>query len=175
MVPQNGQVSGTPNSRSPAGPQVGHWAEHLGNYVADLAQDHHVAYERVLALELVRVVQGGPVHRGAAHLDGFHHCGRVTWPVRPTFTWMSSSLVVTSSGGYLNAMALPGRPAGRAELALQRDLVHLHHHAVDLIRPIMPVLGVAGGVPADPVHVGDDPVQAADRQAQPCSRSYQPD
>ena len=25
----------------------------------------------------------------------------VTRPVRPTFTWMSSSLVLTSSGGYL--------------------------------------------------------------------------
>ena len=32
----------------------------------------------------------------------------VTRPVRPTLTRMSSSLVVTSSGGYLNAMAHRG-------------------------------------------------------------------
>ncbi len=32
----------------------------------------------------------------------------VTRPVRPTPTWMSSSLVLTSSGGYLNAMAHRG-------------------------------------------------------------------
>ena len=32
----------------------------------------------------------------------------VTRPVRPTLTWMSSSLVLTSSGGYLNAMAQRG-------------------------------------------------------------------
>ena len=32
----------------------------------------------------------------------------VTRPVRPTLTWMSRSLVVASSGGYLNAMAQRG-------------------------------------------------------------------
>jgi hypothetical protein len=32
----------------------------------------------------------------------------VTRPVRPTLTWMSRSLVLTSSGGYLNAMAHRG-------------------------------------------------------------------
>jgi len=32
----------------------------------------------------------------------------VTRPVRPTLTRMSSSLVVTSSGGYLNAIAQRG-------------------------------------------------------------------
>ena len=32
----------------------------------------------------------------------------VTLPVRPTLTWMSRSLVLTSSGGYLNAMAHRG-------------------------------------------------------------------
>ena len=32
----------------------------------------------------------------------------VTRPVRPTLTWMSSSLVVTSSGGYLYAIAQRG-------------------------------------------------------------------
>jgi hypothetical protein len=32
----------------------------------------------------------------------------VTRPVRPTFTWMSSSFVLTSSGGYLKAMAQRG-------------------------------------------------------------------
>ena len=45
----------------------------------------------------------------------------VTRPVRPTLTWMSSSLVLTSSGGYLNAIAQRGARAGRAEPSLHRD------------------------------------------------------
>ena len=44
----------------------------------------------------------------------------VTRPVRPTLTWMSSSLVVTSSGGYLNAIAQRGARLVDAEPALQR-------------------------------------------------------
>ena len=41
-------------------------------------------------------------------LTGSITANGVTRPVRPTFTWMSSSRVVTSSGAYLNAMAHRG-------------------------------------------------------------------
>ena len=41
-------------------------------------------------------------------LTGSITANGVTRPVRPTLTWMSSSRVVTSSGGYLNAMAHRG-------------------------------------------------------------------
>src|SRR6202035_4908522 len=57
------------------------------------------------------------------------------------------------------------RPAGRAEQALQRDLVDLHHHAVDLVRRVVPVLGVVRDVLPDPGQVRDDLIEIADRQA----------
>ena len=57
----------------------------------------------------------------------------VTRPVRPTLTWISSSLALTSSGGYLNAIAQRGARLVEPEPALQRDLVDLDHHAVDLV------------------------------------------
>ncbi len=41
-------------------------------------------------------------------LTGSITANGVTRPVRPTLTWMSSSRVVTSSGGYLKAMAHRG-------------------------------------------------------------------
>jgi hypothetical protein len=43
-----------------------------------------------------------------ATFTGSRTANGVTRPVRPTLTWMSSSLVVTSSGGYLNAIAHRG-------------------------------------------------------------------
>ena len=57
----------------------------------------------------------------------------VTRPVRPVLTSIARSLALTSSGGYLNAIAHRGAAAGRAEPALQRDLVDLDHDAVDLV------------------------------------------
>ena len=57
----------------------------------------------------------------------------VTRPVRPTLTRMSRSLVLTSSGGYLKAIAHRGAHECGAEPALQRDLVDLDDHAVDLV------------------------------------------
>ena len=57
----------------------------------------------------------------------------VTRPVRPVLTSIESSLALTSSGGYLNAIAQRGRARGRAEPALEHDLVDLDHDAVDLV------------------------------------------
>src|SRR5213078_3609952 len=153
-----------------AGAQVGDRAEHLGDHVAGLAQDDHVADEDALALDLVRVVQGGPVYRRPADLDRLHHGERRDPAGAPDV-----DLDVEQPGGHLLRRVLEGdgpagRPAGRAELALQRDLVDLHHDAVDLVGRalgIVPVLAVVGNVLADPVHVRDDRVEVAHRQTPP--------
>jgi hypothetical protein len=147
------------------GAQVGDRSEDLGNHVARLAQDYHVADEHALALDLVRVVQSGPVDRGPADLDRLHH-GERSNPAGPPHV----DLDVEQPGGDLFRRVLEGDgpprcPAGRAELALQCDLVHLDHDAVDLVRRIVPVLPVVGDVRADPVHVRHHFVQRADGQA----------
>ena len=114
--------------------QVDDRPEDLGDDVAGLAQHDGVADEHALALDLVRVVQRG--HRSTvdpATMTGSMTPNGVTRPVRPTLTWMSRSLVLTSSGGYLKAMAHRGRARGGAEPALHRDLVDLDDDAVDLV------------------------------------------
>ena len=81
--------------------QVDDRPEDLGDDVTGLAQHHGVADEHALALDLVRVVQGGHSTVEPATTTGSMTPNGVTRPVRPTLTWMSRSLVLTSSGGYL--------------------------------------------------------------------------
>ena len=66
----------------------------------------------------------------------------VTRPVRPTLTRMSSSLVLTSSGGYLNAIAQRGARLVEPSRRCTRHLVDLDHDAVDLVLDVVPVLAV---------------------------------
>ena len=55
---------------------------------------------------------------------------------------MASSLALTSSGGYLNAIAQRGARRVEPEPALQGDVVDLDHHAVDLVLDVVAVLAV---------------------------------
>ena len=90
-------------------------------------------------------------------LTGSITANGVTRPVRPTFTWMSSSRVVTSSGGYLKAMAHRGarlvEPSWRCS-AIWSTLTTTP--SISYGGGIVPVLGVVGDVLADPGHVRDD-------------------
>ena len=88
--------------------QVDHRADDLGDDVARLAQHHGVADEHALAPHLLRVVQRRHLDRRPRDRTGSIRPNGVTRPVRPTFTWMSSSRVVTSSGGYFQAIAQRG-------------------------------------------------------------------
>ena len=81
-----------------------------------------------------------------ATLTGSSTANGVTRPVRPTLTRMSSSLVVTSSGGYLKAIAQRGARLVDPSRRWMDDLVDLDHHAVDLVLDVVPVLGVVGDV-----------------------------
>ena len=68
------------------------------------------------------------------------------WPVRPTFQATRSSFVVAVVGANFQAIAPRGSRPDHAELALELEVVDLHHHAVDLeVEPVAALLpGVAG-------------------------------
>src|SRR3954465_14108307 len=77
-----------------------------------------------------------------ATLTGSMNANGVTRPVRPTLTRMSGSLGVRPPGGVLERGRPGGGRGGRAEPALQRDLVDLDDDAVDLVLDRVPVLPV---------------------------------
>ena len=78
--------------------------------------------------------------------------------------------MVTSSGGYLNAIAQRGAREVEPEPALHRDLVDLDDDAVDLVLDVVPVLAVVGDVALHAGQVVDDPEPVADRQAPAAQR-----
>ena len=88
----------------------------------------------------------------------------VTRPVRPTLTRMSSSLVLTSSGGYLNAIAHRGAREVDPSRRCTGDLVDLDDDAVDLVLDVVAVLAVVVDELLHPAEVVDDPEAVADRQ-----------
>ena len=89
----------------------------------------------------------------------------VTRPVRPTLTWMSRSVVLTSSGGYLNAIAHRGAREVDPSLALDRDLVDLDDDAVELVLDAVPLLAVLVDELLHPLDRVEHPVVRRDRQA----------
>ena len=90
-----------------------------------------------LRLHLVGVVQRGVLHRRAGDLDRLHHAERRDPAGAADVDPMSSSLVLTSSGGYLKAIAQRGARLVEPSRALERDVVDLDHHAVDLVLTIV--------------------------------------
>ena len=108
-VPHSGQCVGIDELALGAVAQVGDRPDDLGDDVARLAQHHRVADEHALACatsEALCSVARSTVD--PATTTGSITPNGVTRPVRPTPTWMSSSLVLTSSGGYLYAIAQRG-------------------------------------------------------------------
>ena len=124
--------------------QVHDGAEHLGDDVAGLADHHGVADEHALALDLRGVVQRGQPDGRPGHLDRFH-VGERRDPAGPA----DVDADVEKFGGRLFRWVLVGdRPArrarGRSEPALQRHLVDLDHHPVDLVIDVVAVLTPVG-------------------------------
>ena len=75
-----------------------------------------------------------PTRTGSSTANG------VARPVRPMLTMMLLSLVLTSSGGYLYAIAQRGDFEVAPEPALQREVVDLDDDAVDLVLDVVAVL-----------------------------------
>ena len=154
-------------------PQVDDRAEDLRDDVAGLAQHDRVADEDALGLDDVLVVQGGELDLGAGHRD------RLDLRVRRDPAGAADADPdVDQLGVDLLRRVLPGdgparRARGGAEAALERDLVELDDHAVDLVLHGVPVLAV----------VRDELPYAVERRRPPwcarrwagpssCSRSY---
>src|SRR5262245_40090370 len=99
----------------------------LGDHVTGLAEHHGVADQHALAGDLARVVQGGEGDRGpgdAYRLDlgvGGDPAGAPD--VDPDVDEPGVDLL----GRVLVGDRPTRRPAGRAEPALDRHVVHLHH------------------------------------------------
>ena len=164
-VPHSGQCVGMTNSRSVPSRSVHHRAEHLGDDVARLADDHPVADQHALAAHLVGVVQGGQRHRRARRPHRLHERERRDAAGAPDVHPDVEEL----RGGLLRRVLVRDRPARRArrgaEPALQRHLVDLDHHAVDLVLDVVAVLAPVRDVRRSPRRRRAGPrVRSRDRQ-----------
>ena len=142
-----GRAGGRHDERAGVGrAQLDHRAEHLGDHVAGLAQHHRVADEHALALDLTGVVQGRQRDSGTGHPDRFEDGERGDPAGAPDVDVDVEQLGVDLLGRVFEGDRPAGRPAGRAETALDGDRVDLDHHAVDLVLDVVPVLAVVGDV-----------------------------
>ena len=150
-----------------SGAQFRDRADHLGDDLARLAQDHRVTDQHALALNFILVVQGRAVYGRAADLHRGHH-GERGDPPGPAHAHLDVEQLGVDLLGRVLVGDRPARcPAGRAHRALRLDRVDLDHHAVDLVRRLVPVawVGVVVDIGLDVGEVGDDLVLVADRQS----------
>ena len=114
--------------------QAEHGAQHLGDHVAGLAHDDRIAHAHIFAQHLVLVVQRGAGNGRARHQHRVHLRHRRQFARAPHLHGD-----VAQKRGLLLGRELerngPARRAGRvAHGLLLRERVHLHHHAVDIVR-----------------------------------------
>ncbi len=108
VVPQAGQVVGMTNSRSvpsrrsTTGPRISGMTSPALRSTTVSPMRTPLRTTSVALCSVARSTVDPATTTGAMTPNG------VTRPVRPTLTWMSRSLVLTSSGGYLKAMAHRG-------------------------------------------------------------------
>ena len=140
-VPHSGQCVGMTNSRSVPSRSVDDGPDDLGDDVAGLAQHDGVADEHALALHLAARCAASPCRR-SSRTRARAPSRRTASPGRcgPTLTWMSRSFVLTSSGGYLKAIAQRGARLVAPSRRCSVDLVDLDDDAVDLVDLVVPVL-----------------------------------
>ncbi len=108
MVPQEGQTVGNSKARSDPSRRSATGATTSGMTSPALRSTTMSPMStplRAISSTLCRVARSTV---DPATWTGCITANGVTRPVRPTFTWMSSSRVVTSSGGYLYAIAHRG-------------------------------------------------------------------
>ncbi len=138
--------------------------DHLGDDVAGLAHHHRVARAHVLQPDLILVVQGGEGDGRAAHEHRPQPGER-----RGLAGAADRDLDGHQFGRALLGRELVGdrpsrRAGGRAELALQREVVDLDHHTVDLVVEVVAALlpaAAEGECVLEPVH---DPPLGVDRE-----------
>ena len=169
-----GAVRGHDERALGAGALLDHRPEHLGDHVAGLAQEHHVADQHALALDLAGVVQRGHLHGRAGHLHRLHHGERG----HPAGAADVDRDVEQPRAHHLGRVLVGDRPArgprGGAQPALQREVVDLDHDAVDLVLDVVAVLAVVRRRTSRTApQVGHDPAAVADvGSPRPRSTSY---
>ena len=123
--------------------QVGDRPEDLGDDVAGLAHDDHVADTHALAGHLGGVVEGGACYRRTGDQDRLHHAEGRDATGAPDLDGD-----VQQPGAYLLGRVLVGGgPAGHSggvpQAALKGVVVELEDDAVDLVDEVVAVGGVA--------------------------------
>ncbi len=115
----------------------------LRDDVPGLAQHHDVADLDALGLDDLLVVQGGHLHGGAGHLDGFHHAVRGDAAGAADVDRDVQQLGVDFLGRVLVGDGPARHPGGVAEGALGGEVVDLDHDAVDFVGEAVPLVAVA--------------------------------
>ena len=119
----------------------------------------------VLALDLVRVVQRGALDGRAGDLGRLHHAERRHPAGAAGVDLDGEQLGVDLLGRVLVGDRPPGRPARRAQPALEADVVDLDHDAVDLVLDVVAVLAVVLDELLHRLETLDDLGPVAGRQA----------
>ncbi len=143
-VPHDGQVVGNDEGNRIGRALLQHGRHDLGDDLAGAAHDHGVAFAHVLAVQLVLVVQRREGDRRATDEDRIQHRERRDLAGAAGVDRDARDARRALLGGKLVGDRPARRAAGRAQLVAQRELVDLHHGAVDLVRqivaPLLPAL-----------------------------------
>ena len=124
-----------------------HGSQYLRDDVARLADHHQVARPDIFLPDLVGVVQGGRGDRRAAYehrLQPGERRGLAPGPDRHLDVQQPGGALL---GGQLVGHGPPGGPGGEPQPLLKPQVIHLYHHAIDL------VIQVVSGV-LHPGHMG---------------------
>ena len=142
-VPHDGQVVGNTPGHRVGRALLQHRRHDLGDHVAGAAHDHRVALAHVLAVQLVLVVQRRERDGRAADEDRIEHGERRDLAGAAGVDGDALDARGALLGGELVRDRPARRAAGRAELVAQRQLVDLHHHAVDLVGQLVAALSAS--------------------------------
>ncbi len=144
---------------------LAHRSHHLGDDVARLAHHDQIARTDVLRRDLVLVVQRRHPDGRATHEDGFEAGeGR-----RPAGATDGHHDVEQSRGAFLGREFEGDGPArgtrGGPQYPVQGEVVHLGHHAVDLVGQVVALFGQRLAPGHHGCHAGDLAGIGADREA----------
>ena len=122
-------------------------SHHLGDDLSGLFNHHTIVTSHIQTLKFVEVVQAGPFHRRAGQLHRSQIGDRCQDAALADLHIDGFDDGLSLFSGKLVGDAPAWRPARRAELVPQGQLVDLDHHAIDLIVQLAPsrVPGIAEG------------------------------
>ena len=134
FVSQKGQVFRRVNLCLAAITRGNNGTDDVGDDIARSLDDDAVAASNIKRRHLIIIVQAGIGNSDAA--DGVKTGSRfavgVTLPVRPILIVTSSNLVVVFLGGKLVSDGAARIFADHAQLATEREIIHLQYQTIDL-------------------------------------------